>query len=467
MSSSADFVAVIDGDLQHDETILREMYRALAKGSANLAIGTRIRDADRGSLSGATGAQRHGRMVLQANCGDGHYRPDERLLHASARDRLASRSAPFARRLQDPCRRDFSAGGDLKIVEVPYRFRKRAAGEFKLTPLVGIDFLGLLVHHATVGWRVRSATCCRRRARLEANSAGTYKRSNRGRRNSSSEKTRAEGKEPLRSARGPGTGCPASASIAVIAPSGRSTFPAWIINDFPSASLTGLGIAGVALAMFLVVLLQPNLVIFDVAGTHVAIGKWIVSHHAVPHTEPFSWWMVGQPWQASEWLSESGQWISSLTRSDGADLSSLRRSRYGHNSDHWSHGGSQTRGTPIAEHHRAECVRADQHSERPPRPVCVAARCGLGRGLVIARDRNRAPPFWLVIIMALWVNMHGSFIVGLFLLVPFCGRGRHLRVGGQAATDPFELGLVRRRSARGGARQSVRFRRILHSPFVW
>ena len=44
-----------------------------------------------------------------------------------------------------------SAGGELKIVEIPYRFRKRNAGEFKLTPLVGIDFLGLVVHHATAG----------------------------------------------------------------------------------------------------------------------------------------------------------------------------------------------------------------------------------------------------------------------------------------------------------------------------
>ena len=44
-----------------------------------------------------------------------------------------------------------SAGGDLNIVEVPYGFRKRNAGESKLTPLVGIDFLGLVVHHATGG----------------------------------------------------------------------------------------------------------------------------------------------------------------------------------------------------------------------------------------------------------------------------------------------------------------------------
>jgi dolichol-phosphate mannosyltransferase len=44
-----------------------------------------------------------------------------------------------------------SAGGGLNIVEVPYVFRKRHAGESKLTPLVGIDFLGVVVHHATAG----------------------------------------------------------------------------------------------------------------------------------------------------------------------------------------------------------------------------------------------------------------------------------------------------------------------------
>ncbi len=53
MSSSADFVATIDGDLQHDESILREMYEVLAKGAGNLAIGTRLRTANEGSLSPA------------------------------------------------------------------------------------------------------------------------------------------------------------------------------------------------------------------------------------------------------------------------------------------------------------------------------------------------------------------------------------------------------------------------------
>ena len=44
LSSSADFVAVIDGDLQHDEAILPKMYASLAAGEGDLAIGTRIPD---------------------------------------------------------------------------------------------------------------------------------------------------------------------------------------------------------------------------------------------------------------------------------------------------------------------------------------------------------------------------------------------------------------------------------------
>lgn len=54
LASSADFVAVIDGDLQHDESILPQMYAALEQGRGNLAIGTRIPKPDEpGGLSPA------------------------------------------------------------------------------------------------------------------------------------------------------------------------------------------------------------------------------------------------------------------------------------------------------------------------------------------------------------------------------------------------------------------------------
>ena len=152
MSSSADFVAVIDGDLQHDESVLRVMYQVLAKGAGNLVIGTRLRKASGGSLSPA-------RQRL-SDMGAWFFR---RIAGAAVADpmsgffmirrEIVSRLAPSLspdgfKILVDVI---LSAGGELKIIEVPYRFRKRNAGESKLTPLVGIDFLGLVVHHATAG----------------------------------------------------------------------------------------------------------------------------------------------------------------------------------------------------------------------------------------------------------------------------------------------------------------------------
>jgi dolichol-phosphate mannosyltransferase len=151
LSSSADFVAVIDGDLQHDESILPKMYEALARGSGNLAIGVRMRE-EGGGLSPA-------RQAL-SDLGAWFFR---RIAGAAVNDpmsgffmirreivaRLAPRLSPDGFKiLVDVI---LSAGGGLKIVEVPYVFRKRQAGESKLTPLVGIDFLGLVVHHATAG----------------------------------------------------------------------------------------------------------------------------------------------------------------------------------------------------------------------------------------------------------------------------------------------------------------------------
>ena len=150
MASSADFVAVIDGDLQHDETILREMHRALVKGPANLAIGTRLREA--GGLSPARQALSDlGAWFFRRIAGAAVADPMSGffMLPREIVSRLAPRLSPDGFKiLVDVI---LSAGGELKIVEVPYQFRRREAGESKLTPLVGIDFLGLVVHHATGG----------------------------------------------------------------------------------------------------------------------------------------------------------------------------------------------------------------------------------------------------------------------------------------------------------------------------
>lgn len=152
MSSSADFVAVMDGDLQHDEAILGEMYRALAKGAGNLAIGTRLREAGAEALSPARQALSDlGAWFFRRIAGAAVTDPMSGffMIRREIVSSLAPRLSPDGFKiLVDVI---LSAGGGLKVVEIPYWFRKRNAGESKLTPLVSVDFLGLVVHHATGG----------------------------------------------------------------------------------------------------------------------------------------------------------------------------------------------------------------------------------------------------------------------------------------------------------------------------
>jgi dolichol-phosphate mannosyltransferase len=153
LSSSAEFVAVIDGDLQHDESILPKMYEALARGSGNLAIGARLRDgAGDGGLSPARQALSDlGAWFFRRMAGAAVTDPMSGffMIRREIVSRLAPRLSPDGFKILVDI--ILSAGGGLKIVEVPYVFHKRHAGESKLTPLVGIDFLGLVVHHATAG----------------------------------------------------------------------------------------------------------------------------------------------------------------------------------------------------------------------------------------------------------------------------------------------------------------------------
>jgi dolichol-phosphate mannosyltransferase len=153
LASSADLVAVIDGDLQHDETILPQMYAALVDGRGDLAIGTRV--ADPNAVGGLSPARQKlselgawfFRKVAGATVSDpmsGFF-----MLKRETVARLAPRLSPEGFKiLVDVV---LSSGGRLKTVEIPYVFRPRVAGESKLSPLVGIDFLGLVVHHATGG----------------------------------------------------------------------------------------------------------------------------------------------------------------------------------------------------------------------------------------------------------------------------------------------------------------------------
>lgn len=153
LSSSSDYIAVIDGDLQHDETRLPLMLAAVASG-ADLAVGSRrIAGGDSSGLSSPlrqklsdTGI-RIAQMVTGAAVTDpmsGFF-----LLPRPLFETLASRlTGQGFKILLDLI---LASPKKLRITEIPYKFRARTAGESKLDALVLAQFGGLLIDKALRG----------------------------------------------------------------------------------------------------------------------------------------------------------------------------------------------------------------------------------------------------------------------------------------------------------------------------
>ena len=151
LSSSAPIVAVIDGDLQHDETILASMWRLVAERKADLVIGTRrTRKGVDDAMSGPrrwlsdTGALLS-RIVLKRAVADpmsGFFVIRRDLLEMVA-PHLVSDGFKI---LVDVL---LHVPHDVRVAEVEYDFRERRSGDSKLDARVLVDYVGVLVHRLT------------------------------------------------------------------------------------------------------------------------------------------------------------------------------------------------------------------------------------------------------------------------------------------------------------------------------
>ena len=154
LSSAAPTVAVMDADLQHDESILPAMYRAIKDG-ADLVIGTRYAgdEASSEGLSpirqwGSNHATNLARKFLRIDVSDpmsGFFMLPRTRVDAVV-DKLSGEGFKI---LLDIIA---STPMHLKTVEIPYHFRQRLAGESKLDSLVTAEYLGLLFSKLSGGY---------------------------------------------------------------------------------------------------------------------------------------------------------------------------------------------------------------------------------------------------------------------------------------------------------------------------
>ncbi len=151
LASSAPCAAVIDGDLQHDETQLAKMLGLIEGGEADLVIGSRYID---GGSADSFDNKRAGfskfatvlaQQVLRVDVADpmsGFF-----MIRRDRFEQLAPQlSTQGFKILLDVVA---TARGALRIKEVPYTFGSRLHGESKLDSMVALDFLGLILAKLT------------------------------------------------------------------------------------------------------------------------------------------------------------------------------------------------------------------------------------------------------------------------------------------------------------------------------
>ena len=153
LSSSAPYVAVIDGDLQHDEAVLPRMLKRLAGDEADLVVGSRYTEGTVGDgLSGSRKTYSHtatglARQLLGTDLSDpmsGFF-----MVRRECFEQVADRLSPIGFKiLLDLV---LTAHGNLRIAEEPYTFRERHAGESKFDMRIGLEFLGLVLAKLTGG----------------------------------------------------------------------------------------------------------------------------------------------------------------------------------------------------------------------------------------------------------------------------------------------------------------------------
>jgi hypothetical protein len=190
--------------------------------------------------------------------------------------------------------------------------------------------------------------------------------------------------------------------------SAASPFPAQAAVPW----LVGAGVYVLLLA------LGPRLLNDPDSYSHIAVGRWILAHGALPASDPFSFSMHGAPWIAFEWLSEviyaavyalSG-WggvvalaAAVIALAVGLLMRFLLREL--------SPMPALLIGIPAV-------VLLAPHMLARPHVLALPVMVAWAAALVHCMDRRAAPPYWALPLLVLWANLHGSVVLALGLIGP-------------------------------------------------
>ena len=149
---------------------------------------------------------------------------------------------------------------------------------------------------------------------------------------------------------------------------------------------------------------------------HLRTGEWIVSHHQIPHTDPFSFTRAGSPWISQEWLSELlfyeiWRWASwpgliffSAIVTTAAFLLLFWRCAA---PAHWAAAATVV----------GALACAPAWGSRPQMFTFLAASLWLW--LLERGEKRPWRLLWILPLFLLWLNLHAGFALGPALLVAY------------------------------------------------
>jgi dolichol-phosphate mannosyltransferase len=154
MASAAPYIAVMDADLQHDETLLPSMLNRIRSEGADVVVASRI------VAGGSMGEFTRSRTLL-SHLG---RKVSKLICHCEVADAMSGFFLVEARFFRTQVPRLTGTGFKIlvdilassktppRVIELPYRFRMRQAGESKLDTNVQLEYLYLIMDKLIGRW---------------------------------------------------------------------------------------------------------------------------------------------------------------------------------------------------------------------------------------------------------------------------------------------------------------------------
>jgi hypothetical protein len=174
------------------------------------------------------------------------------------------------------------------------------------------------------------------------------------------------------------------------------------------------------LGVYLVLLINGSSLLND-SDTYwqIAAGKWILEHHAFPHVDIYSFTKAGEPWISTSWLAqvlyaeafELAGWTGPVVLAAISVAATFALLAF-----------ILGRRIPLSYAliiALAALALSTGHLLARPHVLVLPVMIAWVNGLLSASERREPPSFWLLPLIALWANLHGGYVFGLALVVPF------------------------------------------------